>query len=173
MLTLHHTWGTLHFGHGEHDIPEWDELDSYFYTKFLSFMMFNRGFYPIFAAWLRHRKDDFASLMAIFSGHADYRNKQWLLCADGVCDMPVQQFVDEHDGKALLILLLCCNPKNRGRLTSQESLVVYSRSSLNLDSMESKRSRQILHVPGHGDFIGTTDEAQLNEIAREYGYAPA
>jgi len=173
VLVLHHGWGTLYLGHGEEkEAPQWYELDSFFTEKFLGFMMLNRGFYPVWDTWYENRKDGFQSGITIFNGHANIVNKQWLLCADAVCDMPAQEFVNEHDGASLLILLLCCNPKNLGRITSQKSLVVYSRSALSLHSMQSRRSRQLIHIPGHGDFIGTTDGEKLREIACQHGYKP-
>lgn len=174
MLVLHHEWGAVHIGHNMKEYPGWyDELNVFFHTKFLAFMMFNRGFYPVFDAWLKNRHREFGILITMFDGHAAHRDKQWWMCANDEYDIPVQQFVDEHDGSSLLILLLCCNPRNRGRITSRKSLVVYSRSAMTPNSMESRRSRQLLHIPDHGDFIGTTDEAELNKIAHECGYKPS
>jgi hypothetical protein len=138
--------------------------------KFMAFMMLNGGFYPVFNTWFKTRREEFATLMTIFSGHASYLNGQWVL-KSGTDLRPVQQFVDEYDGRSMLILLLCCNPENHGRITAEKSLVVHSRSSLTLRGMESRRSRQIMHVPGYGDFIGTTDQEKLLNIARQHGWS--
>jgi hypothetical protein len=172
MLALHHQWGILYADPSLKDTPrDWDQIDAFFHASYLAFSMFNRGFFPVIEAWLKTRYQEFTSLMTIFSGHADYRDKQWLLKM-GKSGQPTQEFVNKYDGRAMLIMLLCCNPRNRSRITSKKSLVIYNRGDLSLKSMESRQSRQFLHVPGHGDFIGTTDEAQLNEIARQYGYQP-
>lgn len=172
MIALHHAWGTVYSGHGMEALS-YEELDAFFYTKFMAFMLLNRGFYPVFDRWLQNRHEEFGSTMVVFDGHASHTKQGWMMCANGQNDKPVQEFVDEHDGQAILILLLCCNPRNKGRITSKKSLVVYSRSSMSLTSMESGRSKQILHVPGHGDFVATDDETKLNDIAQELGYTPS
>lgn len=169
MLVLHHDWGTLHIGHGisEQDIPAWYELESFFHGNFLAFLMFNRGFYPLWDAWIKKYGGDFHSMLTIFDGHAGHAQGEWRMSTSGNLDMPVQEFVDREDGKSGIILLLCCNPENRGRVTSKTSLVIYSRSAMSTLAMQSKRSRQWIHIPGHGDFVGTTDEAKLTVIARK------
>tara|TARA_Y100000310_G_C20663821_1_gene806331 strand:+ start:1112 stop:1672 length:561 start_codon:yes stop_codon:yes gene_type:complete len=172
MIVLHHNWGALHIGYGIKKSPSWYELDSFFHTTFMSFMIANRGFYPLFDIWLTQRHQDFETVITMFDGHADHKDQRWMMCADGPYDRPVQEFVDEHDGESLLIFLLTCNSRNQGRVTSKNSLVVHCRSSMSVTTMLGGRSRQILHIPGRGDFIGTTDEAKLADIARELGYGP-
>lgn len=155
------------YGIKPEEIPYYEELESFFNQNFLAFLMFNRGFYRMWDAWVHKPGADFGSMLTIYDGHADHKGLEWMMRAHGAeLDVPVQQFVDEQDGKSPIILLLCCNPENRGRITSQKSLVIYSRSSMNLRAMQGKKSRQIMHVPGHGDFLGTADEARLEELAR-------
>lgn len=167
VLVLHAEMGSLHLGLGCHtNPPNWYQLEGIFNQRMMALLILNRGFFPVWHAWLKKYHTDFATMMAIYDGHAGRFGGQWMMCASSKHDRSVQSFVDEYDGRALLILLLTCNPRNLGRVTSRKSLVIYSRSVLTGVAMESPRSRQIMHVPGYGDFIGRTDEARLNEIAK-------
>lgn len=168
MIILHHSWGTIHAGYRiEHEIPDWSGLDSYFWQKFLAFTMLNRGFYPVWDAFLTTKKTEFDSLIAVLEAHGHYQNGQWCYQSSATESKPIQDWVNEQDGKAIMLLILACNPQNKGKLVSNKSLVIHSRSNLSVNGMESKRSRQIIHVPNFGSFIGTTDRNRLEKIAKQ------
>lgn len=105
MLILHHEWGQLHIGHGiqSHEVPEWHELESLFWTNFMAFLMFNCGFYSVWDAWIK--RHEFASMLTIYDGHAGPINGTWCMRTGPGADQhkPVQEFVTEQDGKSSIL----------------------------------------------------------------------
>lgn len=173
MIEVTHDWGSMYFGHSFDNPPQqWYEIESQFEWRFRDLTQLNRGFHAVWDAWLQKYHAAFPKMTATFDGHAAHVKGKWVMQVTQDQVKPVQDFVNEHDGQALVILLLCCNPRNRGRVTSKKSLVIYSRSSLSLGSMQSRRSKQIMHIPGHGDFVGTIDEDKMKNIAASLNILP-
>lgn len=168
MRPFINNWGHYYVGY-ETEIPQHlvEHQDAVFWEYFLTFTMYNKGFFSVVNAWREKHSSEFSSMMTVFDGHARHTNKCWTLSMEKPDDVAAQDFVNEHDGKAMIILLLCCNPRNRGRVTTKKSLVIYSRNTMSLESMLSRRSKQIIHIPDKGDFVGTDDQERLQEIANE------
>lgn len=70
----------------------------------------------------------------ILCAHAKIRKRQWYFrdTQRGIYQ-PVQQWIDEHDGKSAVLLLLCCNTLN-AEIHAQQSLVIhFNRPASRLD----------------------------------------
>lgn len=63
--------------------------------------------------------------------------------------IPVQDWIDAHDGDAAVLMLYCCNEGNQ-EISSQKSLVVHPDQYLNGVKLWARKGITRMYVPGHG-----------------------
>lgn len=86
----------------------------------------------------------------ILETHGAFYNKEWAISENHKSLGPVQDWVNEHDGTAIALMITSCNPRRNG-LHSEHSLVLYpSRLVPALPSMIYTQGLIRLFVPGMG-----------------------
>jgi len=98
----------------------------------------------------RHRTglDGYFLLMA--HGTEGNVDNDWRYCDSERHSHPIQEWIDGHDGKRLVLLLYCCNPYDLS-VTSQRSLVLHVRERFNaITVLYGPGIRTRLYVPEFG-----------------------
>lgn len=138
-----------------------------FPTDVISILMTNAGFLGAYYAWGERSG---LEGIALLEAHGGWSNGQWLFGADAPLDTPVQNWVDAFDGRYRLLILCCCNPENRGTITAKRSLVIHLRSSLLLENVFNRRSKQRIFIPGYGYY--DADDPHLKAVTEVIRQGP-
>lgn len=83
----------------------------------------------------------------ILKAHGTSQNGQWVY-SDYDELVPVQYWINDTDGKALALILVCCNPDNL-EITSQESLVIHPNKNIPFLALGHLPTTK-LYLPGEG-----------------------
>jgi len=86
---------------------------------------------------------------ALLDAHGKSEDGRWVFY-DGERRCLVQNWIDQMDGRFLLLLLYCCNPRSH-RIISERSIVVHGRGNVfDLGDHLSYNHRTMIYVPGEG-----------------------
>lgn len=149
--------------------------------------MLQKGFLSVFNAWADYLKRRFqggrvkepetcVGWVTVLNAHGDIADGEWKYrnCKEDRSTelVPVQQWVNSQDGQTIALVLMCCNPRNRGMIRSEHSLVIHARGSLTEGGFFSRRARLTMYVPGFG-YITAKQKDELKRFLAEIRQAPA
>jgi hypothetical protein len=86
---------------------------------------------------------------AILEAHGNVIGGTWIF-GDGQRTMPVQEWINVQDGHYAALMLVACNPDNKGTVTSQHSLILHPDRVLNFPDLVNLRGAMRIFVPGEG-----------------------
>jgi hypothetical protein len=157
------------------------------FCQLTSIWMLQKGFFQVFNAWADYLKrrsqagrvkepKTCMGWVTVLDAHGDTSRGEWKYknCKDDRSTefVPTQQWVDSQDGNTVALVLLCCNPRNRGIIRSKHSLVIHARGSLTEGGFFSRRARLTMYVPGFG-YITAKQKEELERFLAEIRQAPA
>ncbi len=87
--------------------------------------------------------------IVLIEGHGGYNQKRWTLQEKRNKITPVQEWVEQFDGKVAALFIQACNSRH-SRVSSQKSLVMHPDRSFNWTDVLARRLSVRLFVPGEG-----------------------
>jgi hypothetical protein len=139
-----------------------DEIETYFYSELDSkqkkLIDFNAK---------KNKLEKIASLYA----HGDSVDETWHY-VNGLKSFPLQEWINELDGKYKLIILSTCNP-GRHEIYSEKSCILATNENYNKSKLEMGDVQMELYVPGIGYINSYTIDSELKnleKIKKNYSY---
>ncbi len=83
----------------------------------------------------------------LLHAHGTAKNGKWVF-TDGGRGYDIQKWIDQMDGKALAILLQCCNPENC-EIHSERSIIIHPKDRMNYIGLI-RGGHLRIYVPGEG-----------------------